>query len=113
MYKFNWKGNGGQCFPNPGEVKKAKCGICGARMNVERNVHGPTGFAEAMGGLAHLHDEFNCPHLMESWHMRIVVLKYEAYARCYFLNNKEETEEIVEALEKKIKKILMEAEKQR
>jgi hypothetical protein len=110
VYKFNWAGNDGRCYPNPGEVKQAKCGICGTRMNVERNVLGPTGFAEAMAGRAHSHDCFTCPHLSERWHRKIASLKMEAYAHSVRIDNEEE---IRKDLEKKVRKILAEAEKQR
>lgn len=110
MFKFKWQGNDGYCYPNPGEVKQAKCDICGTRMNVERNVRSPTGFFEAMAGGAHLHDYFTCPHLSERWHRKIVLLKWEAIASSARI---EGGEEVVEELEKKVKKILANAEKQR
>jgi len=118
MYKFNWDGNDGRCYPKPGEVAQAECGICGTQMNVERNVNGPTGFAEAMASRGHLHDSFTCPHLQESWHKRIAGLKMKAYSECisyYEMSGREseETVKIKDDLEQKVKKILEEAKKQR
>ncbi|MEK7637836.1 MAG: hypothetical protein AAB375_00180 [Patescibacteria group bacterium] len=47
-------------------------------MSVERNVLGPTSWAEAMGRKKHLHDEFRCPHLQSRWHQQAVTLLREA-----------------------------------
>jgi len=79
MRKINWHGNDGRCFPAPGTVQTAECGVCGAKMNVSRNVLGPTGFAEAMAGRKHRHDSFVCPHIAEDWHKRICRLKMDVY----------------------------------
>lgn len=62
--------NYGYAFPDPGKYEKAFCGVCGAEMNVQRGVVGPSGFAEASGGLKHLHDRFLCPHLETDWHKK-------------------------------------------
>ena len=109
MYKFKWQGNDGRCYPKPGIVDQAECGICGTQMNVERNVNAPTGSAEALGGGAHLHDCFTCPHFLESWHNKIVRLKWNAIAHSARI---EGGEEVIGELEKKVKKILEDAEKQ-
>ena len=113
MYKFNFNGNDGRCYPDPGEVKKVECGICGMQMNVERNVYGHTGFAEAMGKYRHLHDRFTCSNLLASWHERIVKLRLDAHIYCYNINHKDETEKTRKELEKKVKKILRKVERQR
>ena len=110
MYKFKWQGNDGRCYPNPGEVEQVECGICGTQMNVERNINGPTCFAEAIGRMGHLHDCFTCPRLAEKWHRKIIYLKMEAIANSMRMEGEEE---VVEELEKKVKKILEDAERQR
>jgi hypothetical protein len=61
-------------FP-PGERTAVDCQVCGSRCDVTRNVKGPTGFAEAMGGGKHLHDAFCCPHRDEEWHQKALKLK--------------------------------------
>lgn len=79
MKKIDWHGNDGHRFPASGTVKSAKCGVCGAKMNVSRNILGPTSFAGAMAGKKHRHDEFICPHVAEDWHKRICRLKMDVY----------------------------------
>ena len=76
---IDWHGNNGRCFPAPGTVKTAKCGVCGRQMNIERNVLGATSWAESMGGGKHLHDRFTCPHITQNWHKRIYRLKMDVY----------------------------------
>lgn len=115
MYKFNWDGNDGRCFPKPGEVAQVQCGICATPMNVERNVNAPTGYVEALARRAHLHDCFTCPHLEEAWHKRINSLKMKAYSeRSYYYSllgrESEETLKIKSDMEEKAKKILEERE---
>lgn len=77
--KIDWYGNDGRCCPNPGTLDEVKCGVCGAKMNVRRNILGPTGMAEAMAGRKHLHDSFTCPNIKKVWHERIVRLKMNVY----------------------------------
>lgn len=79
MPKINWLGNLGHCFPEPGKVKKIKCGVCGTQMNVERNVLGPTSWASAMAGFKYRHDRFWCPFVSQNWHQGITDLKSEIY----------------------------------
>lgn len=75
MRSIQWDRNSGYCFPDPGKVTKAFCGICDTRMTVRRNVLGPTCFAEAMAGHKHRHDSFYCPHYGKVWHTGIESLK--------------------------------------
>lgn len=61
--------------PDPGDEDKMFCGVCNAEMDVERNVKGATGWAEAISRKGHLHDVFSCPHAHENWHNQARVLK--------------------------------------
>lgn len=45
----------------PRERAELHCPVCDTRCDVKRNCYGPTCFAEAIGGLGHLHDCFTCP----------------------------------------------------
>lgn len=58
----------------PGEVNVMWCQACGAVCEVDRNVMGPTGYAEAMGRRGHLHDYFYCPNSGRPWHDQAVEL---------------------------------------
>ena len=81
MYKFSWCKNRGYFSPESAKkVKKAKCGICGMKMNVERNVLCSANLIEAMAGYKSLRDRFTCPNLNKSWHRTIVALVHEAYS---------------------------------
>lgn len=64
--------------PDPGKHQEILCPTCGEAMDVQRNVHGPTGFAEAMSKGGHLHDRFRCRHSEEKWHIQARNLKREA-----------------------------------
>lgn len=77
--EIDWYGNDGRCYPAPGTVETAKCGVCGTKMNVERNRLGPTGMAEAMAGKKHRYDRFTCPYLNMSWHRKIYYIKMKVY----------------------------------
>lgn len=70
--------NDGRFTPDPGTVELAQCGICDTRMIVERNILGPTSWAEMMSRHEHLHDSFTCPHLQSRWHQKAVALLWEA-----------------------------------
>lgn len=112
MYKFNWNGNNGYCYPEPGQVAQAECGICGTRMNVERNVLGPTGFAENLAGGKHLHDRFLCPNLAASWHDEIVIIKMAAVDYSLSVRNVMVRGVVREDTEEKARVILEKAETQ-
>lgn len=61
--------------PEPGKVQEMFCRVCKSKMDVKRNVNGPTGMIESMGGGKHLHDTFSCPLAQEDWHRQVRVLK--------------------------------------
>lgn len=71
--------NDGVYFPDPGTVKEAHCGICNEKMDVKRNVYGPTQWAMAVSGRKRMHDSFMCPNYNKTWHKRVVDLKTEKY----------------------------------
>lgn len=102
--KVAWYANSGRCYPEPGTLDKVKCGVCRTKMNVRRNVLGPTGMAEAMAGKKHLHDAFTCPNIEKDWHERIIRLKLDVYVA--EINNDVEYKKKKIAARKEIKKIL-------
>ncbi len=64
--------------PNAGTVEgPVQCGVCGKTMRVERNINGPTQYAEAMSGRKHLHDDFECPNIDKKWHQQVIALRTE------------------------------------
>ncbi len=72
----------GVAFTYPKDkVSGMSCNICGEKMDVQRNVTGPTGMAEAMAKRSHLHDHFSCPFREEMWHKQVCKLN-EAAAKC-------------------------------
>lgn len=64
--------------PECGKHESMNCPTCGDVMNVERDVEGATGFAEAMAGRKHKHDRFTCPNAGKNWHVQIIKLGHEA-----------------------------------
>jgi hypothetical protein len=64
--------------PDPGTTDVMYCRVCDEKMDVERNVNGPTGMAESMAGRKHLHDSFRCPNVGQKWHNQVLKLKQEA-----------------------------------
>ena len=62
----------------PDSEDELRCRVCGTKCDVSRNVHGPTGFAAAIGGLAKLHDAFDCPHSDTAWHEQAVNLAMQS-----------------------------------
>lgn len=76
MKKTTWN-NDGILFPDPGKLKEARCGVCSKKMNVERNVVGPTSFVAAMSGRKRVHDMFICPDYSALWHKHAADLKGE------------------------------------
>ncbi len=79
MVKIDWYGNEGRCYPLPGTVKKAVCGVCSTPMNVARSVLRTTSLVEALDGGSHRCDAFTCPNLQKGWHKRIYDLKMDVY----------------------------------
>ena len=75
--------NSDHSFPEPGKYLAAHCGVCGKSMAVERNVLGPTGFAEAMlvrngQSEGHLHDTFWCEDREKDWHQQAKAIRKQA-----------------------------------
>lgn len=64
--------------PDPGEHESMTCSTCGDAMDVERDVEGATGFAEAMAGRKHKYDRFTCPNAGTDWHVQVIKLMQEA-----------------------------------
>ncbi len=60
--------------PDPGTEEKMFCEVCKTEMDVERNVEGPTSWAESVGGRKHKHDSFSCPFAQEDWHNQARIL---------------------------------------
>jgi hypothetical protein len=63
--------------PEPGTQIDMFCKACRDKMDVERNVNGPTSWAESMGKGKHLHDKFICPNSGEDWHDQLIALDKE------------------------------------
>lgn len=53
------------------------CGVCNAKLDVEKNKTGATAFAEAMAGKTHQYDLYTCPNHKELWHIQISLLQRE------------------------------------
>lgn len=60
------------------KIAELHCSVCDEKMDVKRNVDGPTSSAEAMAKGSHLHDVFLCPFRNEMWHRQICKLTEEA-----------------------------------
>ena len=65
-------------YPEPGEVDSWQCRVCGSDAIVERNVSGPTSWAEAVSRAGHDHDRFTCPNVGQAWHEQAYRLVCEA-----------------------------------
>lgn len=84
--------------PEPGKQKEMFCRVCKEKMDVKRNVNGPTGWAEAMGKGKHAHDSFSCSFAQEDWHNQ---------ARCLLERIQKETSRtIAKLLKKEVKHVL-------
>ena len=57
-------------YTEPDEVESMYCKVCGSPCDVERSLHGPTGWASAMAQRGIWHDRFICPHAGKEWHAR-------------------------------------------
>lgn len=68
--------NGWDCATaKPGTVETLQCRVCGAEMDVTRDVVGPTSWATSVGKIHTAHDSFFCPHREEEWHKKVLSLK--------------------------------------
>jgi hypothetical protein len=65
----------GYRWTRPGELRRARCYVCGEPCEIRRNVLGPTCFAQAIGKHATLHDAIVCPHSGRRWHNRVYELR--------------------------------------
>lgn len=54
----------------PDEFDEVTCKVCGKTCNVERSLHGPTSWIDAMTRSGHWHDKFTCPNYQQPWHER-------------------------------------------
>lgn len=66
--------------PDPGTYPSEEpilCGVCGDRMELNGNCHGPRGYAQAMSGSKSYYDSYNCPNQTEDWHMQVLALRGE------------------------------------
>lgn len=84
--------------PEVGTQDKMYCRVCKTAMQVQRNVNGPTSWAESMGKGKHFHDSFSCSFAQEDWHnqARILLERIEA----------ESSQTIAELLENEVNQIL-------
>ena len=56
----------------PDTVDQMHCKVCGTLCNVDRSLHGPTGFAESLARRGHWLDRFVRPHTGKSWHYEVM-----------------------------------------
>ena len=63
--------------PDPGTHDSMICMTCNSKMDVRRNVFGPTGSVEARSGSGHLHDVFTCKNSGRDWHNKVIDLMEE------------------------------------
>jgi len=103
-FEIDWHGNDGRSFPRPGELQTVKCGICGAQMEVKRNVLGPTGLVESLSRKKHWHDSFICLNIEKWWHKIIHQLKVAVYVA--EINQDADFEKIKKAAKEQILEIL-------
>ncbi|GEM_PF-943392 len=74
----------------PGACDTMRCRVCGEKMEVERDVFGPTSYAESLGKMrqrldptyrvGHLHDAFICKNSGQTWHSQALELRKEQAA---------------------------------
>lgn len=61
----------------PDQVQELLCKVCGTICVVERSVHGPTGYIQAMSRRGSWHDAFKCPNSTKNWHYRALNILLE------------------------------------
>lgn len=64
-------------YTAPDTVEQIHCRVCHSLCDVERNLTGPTAWAEASARRGHWHDEFACPHRQKEWHKQALELVLE------------------------------------
>jgi hypothetical protein len=64
-------------YTAPDTETKMSCKVCRSECKVERSKTGPTGYAEAVAGRGHWHDEFSCPNRGKLWHDQALNLVLE------------------------------------
>jgi formylmethanofuran dehydrogenase subunit E len=66
--------------PDIGDVPAneiVECGVCGEKMDEERNHYGPRGFVQAMAKSKSRFDIFSCPNRELGWHKQAIALRQE------------------------------------
>lgn len=65
-------------MPDVGTVEgPVFCGVCGTKMDVQRDCYGPTQMVMAIFGSKRHYDCFSCPHREEDWHRQVIDLRQE------------------------------------
>jgi hypothetical protein len=61
-------------YTTPGKVSEMRCRVCGSICDVERDVYGPSNFAQAVNKINDLYDVFTCPIANRDWHAKALNL---------------------------------------
>lgn len=62
---------------DPGKLESFVCRVCGVECEVQRNIDGPTSWAESIAKMKHMHDSFKCKQAMDPWHLQARALLQE------------------------------------